>query len=230
MIGGDFAARLLALFLALMNLGQGTIDRYEDQMSLGGYLFLVNRDYVLSSDYQPDDLVKPDVRCTYSNITMREEAAHALERMFQAAQAEEGYTLIAVSGFRSYGQQSAIFERKVKNVGKKNAMLLVAPPGASEHQLGLAMDLGTPQNQKLNEAFGDTKAGQWVRDNCHRFGFIIRYKDEWTEITGYADEPWHVRYVGVEHAERIHELNIPLEYYIETLRMVQYDKIPDTER
>lgn len=225
MMGGQMAARLVALFLALMSLGQGTLSQYEDEMSLGGNLFLVNRDYVLSSDYQPDDLVRPDVRATYSNITMRKEAAHALERMFQAAKEEGGYTLIAVSGFRSYGQQSAIFERKVKNVGKEKAMLLVAPPGASEHQLGLAMDLGTPQNQKLNEAFGDTEAGEWVRTNCHRFGFIIRYKDEWTDITGYADEPWHVRYVGVEHATRIYEMDIPLEYYIDTLRTVQYDNI-----
>ena len=227
MMGGQMAARLVALFLALMNLGQHTLESYEREMSLGGNLFLVNREYVLSSDYQPDDLVKPNVRATYSNITMRREAADALERMFQAAWAEEGYTLIAVSGFRSYGQQTAIFERKVKNVGKKKAMLLVAPPGTSEHQLGLAMDLGTPQNQKLNEAFGDTEAGQWVRDNAHRFGFIIRYKDEWTDITGYADEPWHVRYVGEEHAARIYEMDIPLEYYIETLRTVQYENILD---
>lgn len=227
MMGGQMAARLVALFLALMNLGQGTLESYENEMSLGGNLFLVNREYVLASDYQPDDLVKPNVRATYSNITMRKEAAEALEKMFQAAWAEEGHTLIAVSGFRSYGQQSSIFDRKVKNVGKKKAMLLVAPPGASEHQLGLAMDLGTPQNQQLNEAFGNTKAGQWVRDNGHRFGFIIRYKEAWTEITGYADEPWHVRYVGVEHATRIYEMDIPLEYYIETLRNVQYEKILD---
>lgn len=227
MMGGQMAARLVALFLALMSLGQGTLESYENEMSLGGNLFLVNREYVLASDYQPDDLVKPNVRATYSNITMRKEAAEALEKMFQAAWAEEGHTLIAVSGFRSYGQQSSIFDRKVKNVGKKKAMLLVAPPGASEHQLGLAMDLGTPQNQQLNEAFGNTKAGQWVRDNGHRFGFIIRYKEAWTEITGYADEPWHVRYVGVEHATRIYEMDIPLEYYIETLRNVQYEKILD---
>lgn len=227
MMGANMAARLIALFLALMNLGQGTINQYEDQMSLGGNLFLVNRDYVLSSDYQPDDLVKPDVRCTYSNTTMRKEAAEALEQMFAAAKAEAGYTLIAVSGFRSYGQQSSIFERKVKNVGREKALLLVAPPGASEHQLGLAMDLGTPQNQKLNEAFGDTQAGEWVKNNAHRFGFIIRYKDEWTAITGYADEPWHVRYVGKEHAARMYEMDIPMEYYIETLRTVQYNKILD---
>ena len=221
------ASRLLALFLMLISLSQSTLNQYETEMSLGGTLFLVNRDFVLSSDYKPGDLVKPDVKLTYPDTTMRKEAAEALERMFLAAKEEAGHTLIGVSGYRSYGQQASIFERKVANVGKKKAMLLVAPPGASEHQLGLAMDLGTPKNQKLNEAFGDTEAGAWVRENCHRFGFIIRYKEEWTEITGYADEPWHVRYVGEEHAKRIYEMDIPLEYYIDTLRQAQYDQLTE---
>lgn len=224
------AARLLALFLALMSLGNITLTQYEEEMNLGGTLFLVNRDFVLASDYKPDDLVKPDVRLTYPDITMRKEAAQALENMFTAAREEGGYTLIGVSGFRSYGQQAAIYERKIKNAGIRQAALLVAPPGASEHQLGLAMDLGTPKNQKLNEAFGDTEAGAWVRENCHRFGFIIRYKDEWTDITGYADEPWHVRYVGVEHAQRIYDMNIPLEYYVDILRQVQYDSLTEQKR
>lgn len=223
-------ARLLALVLAIISLGQGTLARYERDMSLGGMLFLVNRDYMLHQDYKPDDLVKPNVRCTYSNITMRKEAAQALEALFAAAREEAGHELIAVSGYRSYGQQAAIFNRKVKNVGKKKAMLLVAPPGASEHQLGLAMDLGVPSNQKLNEAFGDTEAGQWVRDNAHRFGYIIRYREEWTSITGYADEPWHIRYIGAEHASRIYEMDIPLEYYIAALREAQFENLTNEMR
>ena len=69
-----------------------------------------------------------------------------------------------------------------------------------------------------------------MRENCHRFGFIIRYKEEWTEITGYADEPWHVRYVGAEHAKRIYEMDIPLEYYVEMLRQAQYEQLTNEER
>lgn len=222
MLSRTGASRLAALFLLLISLGQNTLTEYEKDMSLGGTLFLVNREYTLASDYKPDDLVEIKVRSTYSNLTMRSEASDALEEMFLAAEEEAGYKLVAVSGFRSYGQQASIYERKVKSVGEKKAMLLVAPPGASEHQLGLAMDLGTPKNQQLNEAFGDTQAGAWVQENCWRFGFIIRYKEEWTEITGYAFEPWHVRYVGKEHARRIYEMNIPLEYYVETLRQAQY--------
>lgn len=219
--------KLMALLMVLAGLGSTTMDRYVNEMNLGGNLFLVNRDKTVSSAYEPEDLVKPDVRCTYTNITMRNEAAEALEKMFQAAKEEAGHDLIAVSGYRSYGQQAAIYQRKIENAGKKQAALLVAPPGASEHQLGLAMDLGIPQNQKLNGAFGDSEAGKWVRENGHRFGFIIRYKEEWTEITGYADEPWHVRYVGIEHAERIYEMNIPLEYYIEMLWQARYTELKD---
>lgn len=216
------AAKLFALLMMLISLGRGTIDTYVEQMNLGGNLFLVNRDYALASDYVPDDLEKPNVEATASNIKMRREAARALEEMFRVAKEEKGYRLLAVSGYRSYGQQTSIFNRKVDAVGKKAAMLVVAPPGTSEHQLGLAMDLGCKKNTSLTEAFGKTEEGKWVEENCHRFGFIIRYKEEWTDITGYSFEPWHVRYVGVEHATRIHELDIPLEYYVAQLREAQY--------
>lgn len=215
-------AKLLTLLMMLLSLGQDVIGQYADEMSLGGNLFLVNRDYALASDYVPNDLTRPDVQMTSSNIKMRSEAAAALEEMFQAAKDEMGYTLVAVSGYRSYGQQSAIFERKVKNVGKKAALLLVAPPGCSEHQLGLAMDLGCKRNTSLTESFINTPEGAWVAENAHRFGYIIRYKEEWTEITGYSYEPWHVRYVGKEHAQRIHALDIPLEYYIAQLQEARF--------
>ena len=215
-------AKLFLLLTMLLSLGQDTLQNYADEMSLGGNLFLINKDYAISSDYVPNDLVKPNVQMTNSNIKMRKEASMALEEMFQAAKEEMGYTLVAISGYRSYGQQSSIYERKIKNAGKKAADLLVAPPGCSEHQLGLAMDLGCKRNKSLTESFAGTEEGKWVAENAHRFGYIIRYKEEWTEITGYSYEPWHVRYVGREHAERIFELDIPLEYYIDQLREAQY--------
>lgn len=223
------AAKLISLLLLLLSLGQDTLNVYVDEMNLGGNLFLVNRDYMLSSDYVPQDLVKPNVQANNNNIKMRAEAAAALEEMFQVAKAEAGYTLVAISGYRSYSKQSTIFSNKVNKVGKTKAMLLVAPPGASEHQLGLAMDLGSKKNTSLTESFFDTPEGKWVADNCHRFGFIIRYKEEWTDITGYAYEPWHVRYVGKEHAARIYELDIPLETYIAQLRQARYALLTESE-
>lgn len=216
--------KILTLLTMLLSLSGQTLDGYVDQMNLGGNLILINREFMLSADYAPDDLVRPDVDCLYSNVKMRAEAAGALKAMFDAARAE-GHRLVAVSGYRSYGQQSSIFTRKVKSVGKEKARLLVADPGASEHQLGLAMDLGSKENTSLAASFGATAAGAWVSRHCYEYGFIIRYKEEWTDITGYAYEPWHVRYVGKEHAARIGELDIPLETYIETLREARYARL-----
>ena len=222
------AAKLLALLLAILSLGQGAVDVYVGEMNLGGNLFLVNREYPIGKDYVPDDLVKPKVNCLYSDITMRSDAARALEALFAAAKEEGGYTLQAVSGYRSYGRQSSIHERKVRSVGKAAALRISAPPGCSEHQLGLAMDIACRRSPGLTEAFGQTPEGLWVAENCYRFGFIIRYKAEWEEVTGYAYEPWHIRYVGEEHAARIQEMDIPFEIYVELLREAQFTILEGT--
>ena len=221
--------KLISLLLTLLSLGQSAVEGYVSEMSLGGRLFLVNREYSIGKSYVPNDLVKPDVDCLYSDITLRAEAARALEELFRAAKEEAGFDLTAVSGYRSYGKQQAIHQNKVDQVGQKKALRVSAPAGCSEHQLGLAMDIGRKKSPGLNESFGATPEGEWVAENCHRFGFIIRYKAEWEEITGYAYEPWHIRYVGREHAERIFELDIPFEYYIRQLRQAQYALL-DEER
>ena len=215
--------KLFSLLMILVSLGSGTLREYADQMNLGGYLFLVNRDYPLTADYVPQDLVMPDVKRVSDAVLLRQDAAAGLEGLFTAAKGEKGFDLVAVSGYRSYSTQNAIFARKVENVGRQKAMLLVAPPGCSEHQLGLAMDIGTSRDHSLTFAFGKTDEGMWVAENCWRFGFIIRYKDEWTDVTGYSYEPWHLRYVGVEHARRIHDSDIPFEYYIQQLKEAQFE-------
>ncbi|HHT14651.1 MAG: M15 family metallopeptidase [Christensenellales bacterium] len=209
---------IIALLLTILSLGTQSLDAYAYEAMPGGNLFLINRTYKVDRLYVPDDLVVVDVEKTNPEITMRKEAATQLKAMFETAKTEKGYILVAVSGFRSYGTQSAIYKRKVEVTGsKQKANLYVAPPGCSEHQLGLAMDLGRKDTMGLNESFGESPEGQWVAQNAHRFGFIIRYQKEWTEITGYAYEPWHVRYVGVEHASRIYMMNIPLEHYIDLI-------------
>ena len=142
--------QLLSLLISLVSALSLSLDTLGQATSLGGYLALVNRDYVLAADYEPDDLVRPNVKATNgSAILMRSEAAAALEELFAAAKDEAGLTLYAASGYRSYGTQSAIFERKIKNTGsREKAQRLVAPPGASEHQLGLAMDPEGHANQQ----------------------------------------------------------------------------------
>ncbi|NLW21496.1 MAG: M15 family metallopeptidase [Clostridiales bacterium] len=213
--------QLLSILMLVLTLGQSGVHSLVDQTNLGGQLYLVNRDYRLTSKYEPDDLVMPQVRKASSAVLMREEAARMLERLFEDAQ-QEGHRLVAISGYRSYATQNAIYRRKIGNSGKARASLLVAPPGASEHQLGLAMDVSSLRSGQLNSSFGKSQEGQWVARHAHQYGFIIRYKADWTDITGYADEPWHLRYVGVEHAARLAALDVPLETYVAWLAKTMF--------
>ena len=166
---------------------------------------------------------------------MRDEAAAALEEMFAACKEETGVTLISVSGYRSWASQNNIYSRKLRQVRKDvaKAQEYVAPPGASEHQLGVAMDVGQKHQINLEVSFGKTEGGKWCRENCWRFGFILRYDETWEEITGYKFEPWHFRYVGKEYAKEIHEANEPLEtwligYRVKTLqRLIEKGKALD---
>lgn len=189
-----------------------------------GLLCVVNKNKRITSAYEPAELVTPKVptrkKSLQDNIQLREEAARKLETMFTAAKREAGFTLFAVSGYRSYGIQQLNLRQKMESVGgdRQKAMLTVAPPGSSEHQLGLAMDIQSNNFLNLNQNFGETPEGIWLRDNAQRFGFILRYQREWKDITGFAYEPWHFRYVGVAHAKAIHALSIPLEHYVETLQ------------
>lgn len=210
--------RILSLILIFLSLGQESVRQMEDQLSLGGNLFLVNKEYMIGADYVPDDLVMPDVKKSSSAVLMRKEAAQALEEMFAAAK-EEKITLVAVSGYRSYQTQRAIYNRRRKAAGKAHVERFVAVPGASEHQLGLAMDVSRSKTAGLKASFGKSKEGIWLAENCYRFGFILRYRQEWEDVTGYGYEPWHIRYVGKEHALRIRELDVPLEEYVEALRL-----------
>lgn len=208
--------QVLSLLLICLSLGQHGVTGLVDQTNLGGQLYLVNRTFRLTEHYMPQDLERPNVKAASGEFLLRREAARALEALFMDA-GKEGHVLVAVSGYRSFATQRAIYQRKITNSGKRMAELLVAPAGASEHQLGLAMDIGRRSNAGLNASFGKSREGQWVAEHAHLYGFIIRYKAEWTEITGYADEPWHLRYVGVDHATEIARRNIPLESYIEEL-------------
>lgn len=183
----------------------------------GGLLRLINRWETLDRDYEPEEMILPEVdtnkESQRESIYMVPCAAAALEEMFSAA-AEEGYTLLAVSGYRSYGTQSALFRNKVEAVGsRERAQKTVAPPGASEHQSGLAMDVVSDTFRYLNRYFLDTDEGKWVSAHCCEFGFIVRYKDGWTDITGCNPEPWHIRYLGVEHATAVTALDVPYETY-----------------
>ncbi len=183
-------------------------------------LRLVNKAQKLPWDFVPE-LVIPKVQAKKNaKIELHPEAAAALEELFAAAQAE-GLTLVAVSGYRSYYTQKTLYQRSVENNGKAHADLATAQAGKSEHQLGLAADVSCAAIKlSLNQSFLKTKEGQWLSEHCAEFGFIIRYKTEWAKITRYKGEPWHIRYVGREHARFITKLNVPFDTYMAYLQLV----------
>jgi len=185
---------------------------------------LVNKQRNLPSDYEPKDLVVPDVPFSFSGNSpkkqMRKEAASALEKLFKAA-SEDGIKLKAVSGYRSYSTQKSIFESNVKRKGEKVANRTSARPGQSEHQTGLAMDISSASvSYGLEESFGDTKEGQWLAKYASEYGFIIRYPKGKEGITGYSYEPWHVRYVGKIVAKDVTRKEVTLEQYFEAAEEV----------
>ncbi|MFC7393391.1 M15 family metallopeptidase [Scopulibacillus cellulosilyticus] len=183
-------------------------------------LVLVNKTHKLPDGYTPPDLTIPHVKFpydgTYEKMHLRKPAAVALEKMFKGAE-KQGITLYAQSGYRSYDRQKAIFATNVQQQGKKQASIVSAEPGTSEHQTGLAMDISSQDAEfRLDQDFGDTKEGKWVAQHCADYGFIIRYpkgKDK-EKITGYEYEPWHIRYVGKKAAEYIMGHHITLEQYL----------------
>ena len=206
--------RLLSLLTAGSMMVSGALYTAAPQNDINGPLFLANRQWTVSEAYEPDDLQMSDVPGQVRR--MRREAAEALREMFRVCKEETGLQLLSISGYRSYEKQEGIYKRKLRSVkgNTAKAQEYVAPPGASEHQLGVAMDLGQKHKIHLEVSFADTEGGKWCRENCWRFGYILRYDEAWEGITGYKYEPWHFRYVGKEYAKEIHEANVPLETWL----------------
>ena len=156
-------------------------------------ILIANKTYALPPDYAPG---------------VNTEAEDAFYKM-QAEAHDLGLTLYISSGYRSYDYQAGLYQRYVDRSGKAEADRYSARPGHSEHQTGLAFDLNT-----ISDEFKDTDEGKWVADNCHKYGFIIRYPEEKESVTGYMYEPWHIRYLGVETATAVYESGLCLEEYL----------------
>lgn len=166
---------------------------------------LVDPERSLPIDHRPDDLVVPPIHWITADDgerrLLRGPAADALATFFVYA-AADGHPLVGVSGFRSYGSQALLYARSQEGERPDDSgQDYVAPPGHSEHQTGLAIDIvGADGVCVLEPCFAATAAGHWVADNASRFGFVVRYPAGKEEITGYAHEPWHLRFVGVDLA------------------------------
>lgn len=179
-------------------------------------LALVNRANGLPAEYVPPNLVVPNIPFTCHAYDpkkqMRKEAAQALEQLFAQAKHNK-ISLTGVSGYRSYERQAQIYARNLQISPAKARFS--APPGSSEHQTGLTIDVSTPSNNyQLSQSFAVTPEGQWLAQTAPQFGFIIRYQQGKENITGYQAEPWHIRYVGIDAAQMIAQQGLTLEEFL----------------
>lgn len=151
--------------------------------------------------YAPNDLV-----AVGGGQQLRSEAADALQKLIAAA-GNEGLTIKPLSGYRSYDRQVSVYGNEVKNYGQATADTQSARPGYSEHQTGLAIDVGGG-GCGIEDCFGNTAEGKWVAANSYKYGFIVRYTAGKEQITGYRAEPWHIRYIGVDLATEMRKQNV----------------------
>lgn len=183
-------------------------QRYEN-------LMLVNKDNVLPEDFVPN---LKEFEDQGRKFCFDESALGCLLSMIESAK-KDGINLFVVSAYRSNQRQAEIFNNKLQQwldsglsqeEAFENTQRYIAPPGTSEHATGLAVDLNS-----LEEEFDQTPEYRWLCSHASEFGFILRYQKEKEDVTKIAYEPWHYRYVGREHAEKIKTQNICLEEYLD---------------
>ena len=182
-------------------------------------LILVNKQHPVPEDYTFEmGTITANMKCD----------ARILPELFAMLQAakEDGVNLIVCSPYRDISLQNVLFERKINlYMGQgdnymeayKKASQIVTVPGASEHQIGLALDIICDTYTILDEGFGKTAAGQWLWAHSREYGFILRYPEGKEHITGIDYEPWHFRYVGKEAAAIIMDNGLTLEEFVESI-------------
>ena len=205
-------------------------DDEETDVLAGSVPMLINKDHLVDEFFMPADMVlvkdviKNDIATVkYKKTKGVRTAVEALKTMLEAAKADGvGKKWQIAAGYRSWDDQNNLLNAKVRSYRSKNkgwssskarraALRSVAEPGASEHHLGLAFDV----NRKGASSFAGTKNSEWLNEHCWEYGFIIRYEKSKEEITGFVAEPWHIRYVGVEHALYMRDHDLCLEEYIQ---------------
>lgn len=198
------------------------------QVLSGNLPMLVNKEHPIDSDFVPANLVNMSNYCDTALVKIKykgtqgvREAVDALMEMLRAAK-DDGVTNWQVSAaYRSVKDQQSIFDSNVKSYMDNNGLSrtkaisatrkTVADPGTSEHHTGLAFDMTVPNTS----SFASTEQCKWLHAHCWDYGFIVRYRKDKEEITGFLAEAWHIRYVGKEHSTVMRDKNLCLEEYLE---------------
>lgn len=193
-----------------------TADSFSDIDKTQWNLILVNKWNKLPEDYSPELKELPN------GHKIDERAYSDLQSMIDDCR-KEGLDIVICSSYRTMDKQKSLYNNKIKEYtaqgysqkdAEKAAGELVAIPGTSEHQLGLALDIVDKSNQLLDESQENTKVQKWLMQNSWKYGFILRYPPEKSHITGISYEPWHYRYVGKTAAKEIFDAQICLEEYL----------------
>ena len=168
---------------------------------------LVNKNYAVSADFEPDNLVE-----TSDGFRLNQEAYNAFLAM-QAAAREEGLALEINSAYRSVSEQQAVFDAQCTRYGQSYCESHVAKPGFSEHHTGLAIDIKTPHNG----TFAHSKEFAWLKEHAQEYGFIWRYQEAQQKYSRFAEEAWHYRYVGTKLAQEVKDSGLSYDEYYVTL-------------
>ena len=198
--------------------GKATIDdRVYYFTSTGAKIIIANPWTIIPSDYSPN------LRNTEGGMTIDKSCKDSLDQMLADCRAA-GHGVVLISAFRENSTQIYLYNRKVNYyldqgldaaTARKEAGKVVAMPGTSEHELGLAVDLVDSDYTELDEAQENTDTQKWLMENCWKYGFILRYPNEKSDKTGIIYEPWHYRYVGTAVAQELYESGLCLEEYLE---------------
>ena len=192
--------------------------------SAGAPIYMVNPWYSLPEGYTPD-LVELNTSISVSGMKVDRSCYDALVQMIKDCN-KECPEVCVVSSYRTHEYQEGLFQKKINyylNLGydreeaTRLAATVIAVPGTSEHQLGLAVDIVDTRSWSLNEGQADLPAQKWLMENCWKYGFVLRFPKDKTEQTGIIYEPWHYRYVGKEVAKELYDSGLTLEEYIQNL-------------
>ncbi len=178
------------------------------QIDISSWEYILANRWNTIDDYEPD-LTEVDDGDGLFDVR----AADKLEEFIEAAR-NQGLDVILSSTYRSYEDQSYLYDLKVDEYGEEEAQTIVAIPGTSEHQTGLAADITDDYYDYMNESLEQTELYQWMSKHCQEYGFIVRFPKNKEDITGIIYEPWHFRYVGKEAAEYIMANNLCLEEFV----------------
>ncbi|WP_394236162.1 VanY-A/VanY-F/VanY-M family D-Ala-D-Ala carboxypeptidase [Niallia oryzisoli] len=184
-----------------------------EEQTYQGNLLLVNSEYLVRPKSIKSDVINLSTHHEWTkgyglldnNIYLSEELARRFSEMITAAKKDGVHNFSITSGFRDFGEQSALYQE----MGSAYAL----PAGYSEHNLGLSLDVGSTQMK-----MADAPEGKWIEENAWKYGFVLRYPKDKTAITGIQYEPWHIRYVGLPHSAIMEEKNFTLEEYLDFLK------------